>query len=82
MKEFQKTASPGKVLIEELNNGEILNKELEKEEKEEINKNYLTDIKDGVEIVDVKAIAKTKKRNKVDKYGIPTPETRKTWDKM
>jgi len=75
MKDFQQLASPGKVLIEEIKKGEILN-----EEKEEIHKHH-ENIKDGVEIVDVKAIAK-KKKTDIDKFGIPTPNNRKTWDKM
>lgn len=38
-------------------------------------------VKDGVEVVDVKVIPKDK-GVKVDKFGIPINENRKTWDKI
>jgi len=62
--------------MEKIKKGEILN-----DEKEEINKNYEQTIKEGVEIVDVKAVLK-KEKPVLDKFGIPIPKTRSTWDKL
>lgn len=62
--------SPGKELIERIKKGEIL-----KEEQEELETDdYASKIRDGVEVVDVKAIPK----------GINAPEIdkRKSWDKI
>jgi hypothetical protein len=61
--------------MDRIKKGEIL-----KEEK--IDNDYIGYIKDGVEVVDVKAIP-LKKRT-VDKFGIPTPDAdnRKSWDRI
>lgn len=64
---------------------EKLNKE-EKEKKEDKNKDnddFAGYIKDGVEVVDVKAVPRDKQEKpKVDKFGIPIPNKRTTWDKI
>ena len=66
--------SPGEDLIERIKKEDILKKE-EKEEKS----NYVPlIIRDGVEVVDVKAIPK----KKTDKFGIPETGERLTWDKI
>jgi len=42
---------------------------------------YASKIINGVEVVDVKAIPK-KEQLHLDKFGIPEPKTRKTWDRI
>jgi hypothetical protein len=41
---------------------------------------YVGEIRNGVEVLDVKAIAKEPLT--LDKFGIPIRGTRKTWDKI
>jgi hypothetical protein len=92
-----KTSSLGKELIEKIKSGELLNETKEEpvveeehiikeepivEEKEPISNEYASMIKDGVEVVDVKAIPKSKKIVNVDKFGIPMSTNRSTWDKI
>jgi len=43
---------------------------------------YASIVRDGVEVVDVKVIPIEKDRVKLDKFGIPIPKSRKTWDKI
>jgi hypothetical protein len=52
------------------------------EEKDSIPTEYASFIKDGVEVVDVKAIPKPNKKLSVDKFGIPISGNRSTWDKI
>ena len=70
-------------LLEELNKpskGSELIEKLSKE-KEDM---YASFIKDGVEVVDVKAIPKEpeKEEPKHRKWGLPENKNRKTWDKI
>ena len=47
-------------------------KKLEKEKKKESEEEYASSVKDGVEVIDIKAI---------EKDGIPS-KNRKNWDKL
>lgn len=67
--------SPGEDLLER-----IRKKELAEEEKIADNY-YASKIIDGVEVVDVKAVP-SKEKPKLDKFGIPEPNERRTWDKI
>ena len=72
-----KKSSPGKDLMERIKKGEILVEENEPAREHD----FASFIKDGVEVVDVKAIPK-KEKLKLDKFGIPIPENRQTWDRI
>ena len=56
-------------------------KELEKKKKKEAEEYVPSIIIDGVEVIDAKAIPK-KEKIRLDKFGIPIPENRRTWDKI
>ncbi len=86
-KETPKEVEEAKKLLDELSKPskgseliERLKKEEEKKKKEKKDKDYASIVKDGVEIVDGKVVPKEK--IKLDKFGIPIPKNRKTWDKI
>ena len=54
---------------------------LKKEEKIKEDDYVPLVVKDGVEVVDVKAVP-VHKPPKLDKFGIPVKEDRPTWDKI
>ena len=64
-------------MIDKIKKGEIL-----KDDKKKDDSDYASKIVDGVEVVDVKAIPAKDKNQNIDKFGIPIPENRKTWDKI
>ena len=70
-----KPQSPGEDLLERIRRKEIL------EDSAKNSDNYASQIIDGVEVVDVKAIPK-KEKIPLDKFGIPEPNGRRTWDKI
>ena len=76
--------------LNKLSKGDELLSKLDKDKKEDSkkkvsenpkekkkDKDYVGTIRDGVEVVDVKAVP-----IKVDKFGIPVPPNRKNWDKI
>ena len=71
-----KKPSPGQELIER-----IKKEDFEKKKKKEAEEYVPSIIIDGVEVIDAKAIPK-KEKIKLDKFGIPIPENRRTWDKI
>jgi hypothetical protein len=70
-----KTPSPGEDLLERIRRKEILEEPVEDRDQ------YSSKIIDGVEVVDVKAIQKKEKPG-LDKFGIPEPKGRRTWDRI
>lgn len=76
-----KKPSAGDKLIEQIT------KKPDKEKSNDVTEDYASNIIDGVEVVDVKAIEGNKKNEdrkeiEVDKFGIPVPKNRRTWDKI
>jgi hypothetical protein len=67
--------SPGKELIDRIKKEDSLKREAEKAE------DYASVILDGVEIIDAKAIPKHDAQ-KLNKFGIPEPKERLSWDKI
>ena len=70
--------SPGKELIDRIKKEDSLKKEAEEAKKEEP---YVTFVADGVEVIDAKAIPK-KPEMILNKFGIPEPKERRSWDKL
>jgi hypothetical protein len=71
-----RTVSPGEDLLERLKKEELDN-------TKKIPDDYNSKIIGGVEVVDVKAVPKKNtEKTKTDKFGIPEPKDRRTWDRI
>ncbi|MFW6310803.1 MAG: hypothetical protein ACOC1K_01055 [Nanoarchaeota archaeon] len=72
--------SKGEELLKKLEHSEEKIKKSQKDQEKK-NNGYAGIIRDGVEVVDVKVVP-NRDKPKLDKFGIPIPKNRKSWDKI